>query len=590
MPRMPKVLLCILILTGLSGCALYPPNFTPYDEGTKHYQTTNRFDRIAVSVEVANTDGLVQRENLAKSVTEAIAEYLEQNEIQYVSESDAISRPTARLALLVSPTATSDRTEYSILAKLTAPDGSLIDETPLFHKGGAASDDVLLQYLASTVVDDMLLLWYPSAAAGKYLASTADPAEYTLLANDPDPQTLGGVTRLSWEPFPSPRLLNKASVSATDISNVRYELRVHKPGLMTMNKRFLRSSIYRQKDIVEPWFEFPFLFPSCDYIIWSVRAHFTLAGQKRVTEWSGNYSTMYNRLTTFPALPPYMHRRTADQKSWHRIYRSFSHEHQTGGGTRARILPPEGVKCGELGRGFVADEARSADADFAEHIEALQPGESIATIATVDRICRTEDCVYEEGTLDASKDVAACLANEFKKRSLEVPVTDLASIFPSMSQSSESQASDTDAASKWIADPANKSLLQERGIRYVLDMQLAIAEGETIRDSDSNVLVTGAGWSTKYTVSIETQVIDTYSGQVLGTLASSDTGSKGGMVGFFLIVPIMYIPNPASISAIQNNACDAIARRMSFMLRGGVSTGWPAEYFNWIHEPLWATE
>ena len=121
-------------------------------------------------------------------------------------------------------------------------------------------------------------------------------------------------------------------------------------------------------------------------------------------------------------------------------------------------------------------------------------------------------------------------------------------------------------------------------------MKLVIAEGQTIRDSDSNVLVTGAGWSTKYTVSIETQVIDTYSGQVLGTLASSDTGTKGGMVGFFLIVPIMYIPNPASISSIQNNACDAIARRMSFMLRGGVSTGWPAEYFNWIHEPLWATE
>ena len=590
MPGMPKVLLCILILTGLAGCALYPPVFTPYGEATKHYQTTDRFDRIAVSVEVANTDSIVQRETLASSVTEAIAEYLEQNEIQYVAESDAISQPTARLALLVSPTTTADGTEYSILAKLTATDGSLIDETPLFHVGGAESDDVLPQYLASTVVDDMLLLWYPSAAAGKFLASTADPAEYTLLANDPDPQTLDGVTRLSWEPFPSPRLLNKAGVSATDISNVRYELRVHKPGLRVVPGRFLRSSIYRQKDIVEPWFDFPFLFPSCNYIIWSVRAHFTLAEQKRVTEWSGKSSTMYNGLTGFPVLPPYMHRRTADQKSWHPIYRSFPHEYQTGGGTRARILPPEGVKCGELGRGFVADDARSADADFEAHIEALEPGESIATIATVDRICRTEDCVYEEGTRDASKDVAACLANEFQKRSLEVPVTELAGIFPSLSQSSESQAPEPDAASKWIADPANRSLLQERGIRYVLDMQLAIAEGQTIRDGDSNLLVTGEAWSTRYTVLIETQVIDTNSGQVLGTLASSDTGSKGGMVGFLLIVPIMYIPNPASISSIQNNACDAIARRMSFMLRGGVSTGWPAEYFNWIHDPLWATE
>ncbi len=296
---MPKVLLCILILIGLSGCTLYPPKITPYGEATKHYQTTNRFDRIAVSVEVANTDGLVQPENLAKSVTEAIAEYLEQNEIQYVSESDAISQPTARLALLVSPTTTAAGTEYSILARLTATDGALIDETPLFHLGRAESDDVLAQYLASTVVDDMLLLWYPSAAAGKYLASRAGPAEYTLLANDPAPQTLAGVTRVSWEPFPSPRLLSGAGVSAKDISNVSYELRVHKPRLRVVPGRFVRTSIYRQKDIVEPWFDFPFLLPSCDYIVWSVRAHFTLAGQKRVTEWSGDYSTMYNGMSDF---------------------------------------------------------------------------------------------------------------------------------------------------------------------------------------------------------------------------------------------------------------------------------------------------
>ncbi len=134
----------------------------------------------------------------------------------------------------------------------------------------------LAQQIASLAVDDLILLWYPSAAAGAGGQSSTTPAKFAILMNEIEPQSIGGITRLSWEAFPSQRLLEGSGLSFSEISDVSYEIRVHKAGERVLAiHRYHRSDVYRQSGIIKPGFELPFSLPSCEYIVWSVRAHFT---------------------------------------------------------------------------------------------------------------------------------------------------------------------------------------------------------------------------------------------------------------------------------------------------------------------------
>ncbi len=585
MPVIARVIFHFLIIAALTGCVSYPPEYPDYSNATEHYREVNRFDRLAVLVSTIRMGGA--EKSFSESVKKEIAHYLEQNGIEFVSAEDPSSEQAATLDLLISP-----RDGYlTVNASLRAPDGTVVEETPLFHKAMVGPSTALAQQIASLAVDDLILLWYPSAAAGAGGQSSTSPAKFAILMNEIEPQSIGGITRLSWEAFPSQRLFEGSGLSLSEISDVSYEIRVHKAGERVLAiLRYHRSDVYRQSDITGPEFELPFLLPSCDYIVWSVRAHFTLAGHQRVTEWAGDYTTSYDGISPWPILPPYMHRRTAEQNSWHPWYQSLPLEHHVGGGTRAKIEPPKLIKCGELARGFLFDDRRRAAANFEEPLESLLPGESIGAMATVQRMCRSDKCVFEEGIEDASSMMAACLASEFSRRSLDVSVINLSTALPSFSVPPGGEPVDLSLRAEAIRDSANQEQLAKLGIRYLLSTDIVVQELGTHRGSEGEAVVAVLSKHTTYSASIVTAVYDIGTGELLGTLTSSDSDSKGGMVGFLLIVPIMYIPNPGSISGIQNNACDAIARRVSFMLRGGVSTGWPDEYFNSVHEPLWATE
>ena len=74
---------------------------------------------------------------------------------------------------------------------------------------------------------------------------------------------------------------------------------------------------------------------------------------------------------------------------------------------------------------------------------------------------------------------------------------------------------------------------------------------------------------------------------MVGTIGSSAVGSEGQIVPFLLIIPLGSI-DFGSRAKIDAKACDAMARRLSFTLRGGAS-GWPKEYFKDVYAPLWGT-
>lgn len=549
--------LLALALLGGTGCAGYPPSLPGYDASTEHYRSLERFDRILFDVTVAS--GTPQLASLANDVKHAGTQYLEQNKIAAVP---AVAGQAANMTMLTLQILKKEP-GYGVHARLTASDGSIIEETPLYLNAAGLQGESLAQHLATLAIDDLLLLWYPSDRVGGGAQSTAAPAKFALLMDELPRQTIGGETRLSWEEFPSARILEGSSVSAADISDVTYELRIHKAGRMVVFHRYQRSMVYRKSNIQEAEFTLPFALPSCEDMVWSVRARFDLGGHRRVTEWSGHSSTSYNGLGPLPILPPYVHRRTLEQEKWGPLYRSFPLEHHAGGGTKERIKPPDSIRCGELGRGIVDDDDTVADADFENPLEPLAPGQSIAVTASSERRCISDDCKLDAGTEDTSVEMAACFAREFKRRSLNIAVTTRNGIPPGTTD----------------------------GIRYWLKIQTHVSEGATTRDfeiSDSGLFEEDSQ-TTHYSSWLEASVIDGDSGDELGRISSSDTGvvSRSTVSAAFLLwLPVMYLP-VSGIGDLEKNACDEVARRLSFMLRGGISSGWPEEHFRPITSRLW---
>ena len=223
MPEIVRAILYLLFAVVLNGCAAFP-EYPDYSIATEHYRDVNRFDRISVLVTTIRMGGA--EKSFSESVKKEIAHYLEQNGIEFVSTENPSSEQAATLDLLISP----HGGYLTINASLRAPDGNVIEETPLFHKTTVVPSIALAQQIASLVVDDLILLWYPSAAAGAGGQSSTSPAKFTILMNETEPQSIGGITRLSWEAFPSQRLFEGSGLSSSEISDVSYEIRLRKAG------------------------------------------------------------------------------------------------------------------------------------------------------------------------------------------------------------------------------------------------------------------------------------------------------------------------------------------------------------------------
>lgn len=91
---------------------------------------------------------------------------------------------------------------------------------------------------------------------------------------------------LRWEAFPRPADLQADREGwLSRIRDVTYELRIWKEERDPLLREYPGELIYSRSALPAPTHSvYPPLAPRTDYI-WSVRARFTLDGQRRVTEW-----------------------------------------------------------------------------------------------------------------------------------------------------------------------------------------------------------------------------------------------------------------------------------------------------------------
>jgi hypothetical protein len=212
-------------------------------------------------------------------------------------------------------------------------------------------------------------------------------------------------------------------------------------------------------------------------------------------------------------------------------------------------------------------------------IEALQTGQSIAAMALVSDFCDGDVCEARMTTEEASKTMAECLADEFKKRDLDVPIFDMASLLyklPTHPEPDEAP-SDSDGVYSYLRLPENREYLTARGIRYLVTAETAMnmtgkdVSGETV------VAATVIASGTYYESKLDSQLFDILNSKVAASIGSSARGTKGVFVGMILFIPVAAIPY-GSKGRIENRACDAMARRLTLGLKGGIS-GWPDGFF-----------
>ena len=612
---MNRLMLMAFAAATLSACALH--EIPSYEEATNHYRSSERYDRIAVKVfadqESQFTDeGLA---DLANMVADELVSYLgDKGMYSSVAIGSSTDIATARIVVTVIrdqvPAAYRHPAgaTYRLAVSLVDPYGNLVDKTTLYHRSGDSPATSVAQQLAMLVADDMLLMWHPAASVvSEKTTPRLEPARYTLLANSFDPHATMPV--ISWEPFPSERLITGADFSAEDITDVSYELRLHGPGPtffpdtystfdgdgVAISITAVRASagIFQVAGITEPQYAVPITFPSCEYVLWSVRAHFRLHGHPRVTEWAGNYSTK-SPIGGLSIPPPYYFRRLD--------YSEGILEHQIGGGTLVAIEPPAPLKCKELGIGWIIPEPR-ATLPSQMQLGALKPGHSIAAITTMNDICTAGKCEVRASAQEASEKLAGCLDREFNRRSFDVPVHDMLKILSELPAppNPNAQAIDGTTLLMYLRLPENRDYLDSRGIRYVVSTDMSLFKeggswvgGINVPDLDEIILeenyqsmlpIGGFVKETHYVSSLDSDVIDISKGEVVGTIASTAEGDQGAFVPVVVIIPVAYIPY-GSRARIEAKACDQMARRLSITLRGAVS-GWPEGYFKHVYSPLW---
>jgi len=563
------------MLLSLMGC-ISMPDFAQYDAAVDHYAETKRFDAVSFSVDTSAASAIT-----SPGLSDELTSYLTQFGIRTVAEASAsevhieltvhdsvrgawVPGASSVSSMGVYTKGTSNRHPYRIDARIIV-DGSVVDAADLYYIAWSPQRKVREQQLASMIADDLLLIWHPVSSASWLGRGGNMPAPFALAQNAVEPQTQSGQTELRWEAFPSARALDGSGLAAADISNVSYEVRIQQIELkefaFSLYPAYDQLLLFTARDVVEPRFTVPFVMPSCGSVIWSVRAHFTLNDHPRVTEWAGSYYTSIGMVATTvmskSTLPPHIYRRAQDTDAWRVFAGDYELMHHSRVGTITQVVPPNGIDCGDLDWGILYSDARRAQGDFAQQLTPVAAGEAIGAKATISRQCTSERCEFEPGIEDGTRELAACLRREFRRRSMDVPVVDLASSDPSPDD-----------------------------VRYILDTTINISEGGTSRTMDSDIIGTSTTVSTAYSATFETSVIDAVTGEIVGAIDSAHRGSEGRFMLYFLVLPIMYVPY-GSVGEIQDRACDELARYASFVLRGGVATAWPDAYFKTESDPLW---
>ena len=184
--------------------------------------------------------------------------------------------------------------------------------------------DAALDALAGQAVDDLFLYWHPAGPLPERkpvpayaLAPLSPPVimGFTLKALKPSYRGgFGGLqfaevasTRpeLRWESFPRP--WDGAGVEA-----VQYDLRLY--GAVASGAAMAPGELlYERRGLTAPGHRVERALAACGRYFWTVRARFRLAGQPRVTEWSGAYRQLGGEVE------PWSYRRRSGEEPWYRL-------------------------------------------------------------------------------------------------------------------------------------------------------------------------------------------------------------------------------------------------------------------------------
>jgi len=571
MPSARSIASVGMLIASMSGCVSMP-DYEHYGQVVDYYAMTERYKVVSFSID-ADRVSTVTGEGLADELTSYLSFYgIDVSKDEATSEahieltvSDASVGATSALnSGGINIRGAAGRFPISATARVIV-NGSLVHQADLYYIAWSPLREIREQQLASMIADDLLLIWHPRSSADWLKKKSNGPAPFALMQDSVDAQTHEGRSTFRWEGFPSARMLRETGLATADISNVSYEFRLQQIALkeyaFSLYPQYSRPLLFRQGDIPENHFAPPFVMPSCGDLIWAVRAHFNLNGYPRATEWSGSYYNSLGMVITTvvskSTLPPHIYRRSQSTKGWQTFAGTDELMHHSRIGTIAKVVPPNGIDCASLDWGPLNRPRQRADGDFGAHIRPLEQGDAIVARAVITRRCQAAECDFEEGVQDASNTMASCLAREFRRGSTEIPV---------------------------LAATDVENL--PRNVRYILDTDISIVKGGTTTQGEANFGAIVTNKETSYSATFEVNVVDAESGEVIGTIDAAHTGSKGRVAGFFLVLPMVYIPY-GSVGGIQDEACDQLARYASFALRGGITTEWPDQYFKTEMDALW---
>lgn len=447
----------------LSGCATYDyegaAHFRELRNNTPVFVTvTDDLDRTSRRVRLARKhlgadkfDSIVDADSLTEIVRQLLRDYgiavadSETEAQQYVAISIDEAEPTglggaAYFAATVTYSA-GDTVRSMTVNSVQGP-------------GELSSIQSAFRQLARNAVDSALLLWHPSEPAldvespwGSFIASN-----HTLLPTSPiggqNAVPFDGPLALTWESFPSKRMLTGSGISPEQISNVSYELYVapmpYNSGGMYELREFEGPIVLKDAS-----FDLGDTIPWCGRVTWTVRARFMLDDHPRVTDW------------------------TALSSTW--------------------VGAPHGIECYSVGLGVKSQlTAAAATTDYKPfQLEPLGAGDGVLSIMLSPSRCEIDDKACSEQSRNNDNVVLHnVLQNHIGDLTPGLFVQNGAELIDPgwFGDDRKWYEMTADDLSRWLADESNRAALLDARIRRILALHIGQWKmGSSAYDSDSEL-------------------------------------------------------------------------------------------------------
>ena len=560
-------------LVSVTACSHSSVSKQSYLSPPDHYRSTDRFENIAVDVSIG--PGKFS-DDFATIVAEEIIIYSQRVGID--AKQTSVASEDAQAHLVVELNRPQDSAihlpwAYLVSAELHDGNGRVIDKADLYHNAGFSEGAMSAKQLAALIVDEMLLIWHPETIVGRNKPGSSERSFFALLQSKSLLSGPSGEHLLSWEAFPSQRLLEGASFSTEDVTDVEYELRLH-PVAGRGARQATGALVYRAEGLEDPSHLLPFKIPVCGSFDWSVRAHFRLHGWPRVTEWSGR---------------PYS-RRIGNAEQTDRFSRGPELEHFRQGGVRVARASSRSFECAELlgnGSGWI-NSFRLTEADAAERGKGrpnpMLPRDSIGVIASVFKPCDAYNCSQKTQDRQLAELLRNSLSLALQGRSLSFTVVNIVDEIESSNSMPQKSLERETGATLLERLHASGSLngLSESGYRFVVNLELNTRSLTRATRTVGADIAFGVQNSQPIVAQAQIAVFDLDSEEIVGEMKTESRSEKGWSLQI-LPFPLPFPLNP--LSDPEAETVHEMANRLALLFAVVDSEiRWPDDMFDKLTE------